>query len=124
MSLNLFDTGEQPIKIFSGIGRENIDRSVTEKKKIYSNLVKNSVDEISDASCRLNEIELIDDNNARFGGFLNEARNLLVLCGNPFDSKIQTSARSMLCSDRMTLKTSTEESCFARGRMPAVSMRK
>src|SRR6516225_7567826 len=34
----------------------------------------------------------------------------------------QTSDRRMLFSDRMTLKTSTEESCLPRGRMPAVSI--
>jgi hypothetical protein len=86
MSLDFGDTTEQPIKIFSGMGRENIDRGVAEKKKLCSNLVENCIEEISDASRRFNEIELIDDNNARFGGFLDEARNLLVLSGNSFHS--------------------------------------
>ena len=80
--LNFFDTCEQAIKIFSGMGGEYVNRGVAKKEEVSPNLIDNGVEKISDAAWGLNEVKLIDDDNAGLIGFLDESCNLLVLGGN------------------------------------------
>src|SRR6476660_1716084 len=83
MFLDPFNTSEKALEIFAGMSGDEVNRGVAEEKKVRSNLAEERIQKVTDPDGRLNQIDLVHDNDARFVILLDQPGDLLVLRGDP-----------------------------------------
>src|ERR1700733_5048740 len=84
MLLDPFNASKKAFEILASQGRDEINRSITQEKKVGSNLVEESVQKIADSNGRFDQIDLVDDDDAGFVILLNQSGDLLVLGRDSF----------------------------------------